>query len=111
VKIDSSTSSNVSPLQGAAPVNAQSGQAADTSAADAVASTGSTSAAEKDVSLSALSTNLLSLGSASNDDIDLTKVNAIRSALQNGTLQIDPAKIADGVLQSTRELIQKPSQS
>ena len=105
MKIESPTPAsptNVMPLQGNS-ARAQADTAADTSAASGSGSPTKTSGAN--VSLSALSTNLLSLGSSNSDDIDLTRVNAIRTALANGSLQVNPGKIADGMLQSVRDVL------
>lgn len=43
--------------------------------------------------------------SRSENDVNVVKVNEIREALANGTLQINPERIADGILASARELL------
>jgi negative regulator of flagellin synthesis FlgM len=108
VNIDSSTPvtpTNVTSLPG----RPQGDTGAETPAStETTPTTGATTtAAGSSVSLSALSTNLLSLGSSSSDDVDLTRVNAIRTSLANGTLQVNPGKIADGMLHSASALLQR----
>jgi len=39
------------------------------------------------------------------NDIHTERVQAIKTALQSGTLQIDPAAIADGLIDSAKELL------
>jgi negative regulator of flagellin synthesis FlgM len=70
----------------------------------------STSAASGDanVNLSSLSSSLRSLAASGSADIDMAHVQSIKDAIKNGTLQIDSGKIADGVLQTARDLM-KPS--
>lgn len=111
MKIDSSTTNNVSPLPGTDGARTPSSQATAAAASGtSPAAAGTADAAHGGVSLSDLSANLLSLGSSSNDDIDLPHVNAIRTALKDGTLQIDASKIADGVLKTARDLLKTPQQ-
>jgi len=40
------------------------------------------------------------------NDIDMAKVQAIREALANGTLKINPDRIASGLIQSAAELLE-----
>ena len=65
--------------------------------------TSSTGGSNSTVSLSALSTDLRTSGSA---DIDTAKVASIKAALNDGSYKVDSGKIADGMLSSTRELMQ-----
>ncbi len=60
------------------------------------------------MNLSSVSTNLQSLASSGSADIDTAKVASIRDAIRNGSLSIDTGKIADGILQTARELVQTP---
>ena len=60
------------------------------------------------VHLSSASASLLSAVNDSSNDIDFGRVSDIKAAIANGTLRIDPAKIADGLILTTRELIQYP---
>jgi len=59
------------------------------------------------VKLSSLSSSLAKAETAlaSAPDIDQAKVDEIRQAIQDGRLQIDPERIADGLLNSVRELL------
>ena len=82
-------------------------------AADASASAGASSSAdttEAHVSLSSLSSQLRSLAASGSADVDTAQVESIKSAIRNGTLQIDAGKIADGVIATARSLL-KPSSS
>lgn len=65
--------------------------------------TGSRSKAAQ-VELSAAARKLAALENDQHD-IDIVKVQALREALANGTLKIDPERIADGLINSARELV------
>lgn len=54
------------------------------------------------VALSATSAALQS----SSGDVNLERVQALRDAIRSGQLQIDAGRIADGLIDSTRELLQ-----
>jgi len=60
------------------------------------------------VRLSADALRMRAAASDSSGDIDTARVAALRMAIANGTYQPDPAKIADGMLQSSKDLITKP---
>jgi negative regulator of flagellin synthesis FlgM len=83
--------------------NAGAASNAATGAADA-----SSSGTDASVSLSSLSSHLRSLAASGSADIDVAHVESIKDAIRNGTLQIDAGKIADGVLETARNLL-KPS--
>ncbi|HGL6719559.1 flagellar biosynthesis anti-sigma factor FlgM [Burkholderia contaminans] len=104
MKIDSTP--NPSPLAptGNGATRAPSGTASSSSAqaADAGSTGGDTS-----VNLSGLSGRLRSVSASGNGDIDTGLVQSIKDALNNGTLTIDANKIADGVLNTARELLQQ----
>ena len=105
MKVDSSTNPNLSPLNG----GVQRSQQGDTAAAGtsgASAPAPATSGAAADVNLSALAGQLRSLAASGSADIDTAHVESIKQAIREGTLQIDPAKIADGVLETARGLLQ-----
>lgn len=116
MKVDARTSNNPSALQDSL-ARAQQGNAATAaSTASTASSTASSSAPTADssgdsgnVSLSGLSSSLRSLAASGSADIDVNQVEAIKAAISNGTLQIDPGKIADGVLETARSLLQAPS--
>ncbi|VWD51151.1 flagellar biosynthesis protein FlgM [Burkholderia lata] len=103
MKIDSTP--NPSPLAptGNGATRAQSGTA---SSSSAQAADGGSTGGDTTVNLSGLSGQLRSV-SASGGDIDTGLVQSIKDALNNGTLTIDANKIADGVLNTARELLQQ----
>lgn len=90
---------NSSPLKG--PVS-RPGDITRTSSSRA-GSTGATAAASS-VALSTTARHLANLSSADND-INPVKVSEIRAALADGTLKIDADRIADGLIESARELL------
>ncbi|CAH2899538.1 MULTISPECIES: flagellar biosynthesis anti-sigma factor FlgM [Paraburkholderia] len=51
-------------------------------------------------------TSMSALRSFSDPDIDTAKVESIKAELRQGTYKIDSGKIADGALNSVRELLQ-----
>jgi negative regulator of flagellin synthesis FlgM len=117
VKVDSTTNSNLPTLKDAVSRSQQSDasaasadttQSAATSTSQTAASTGSGGAS---VSLSGLSQHLLSQAGSTSGDIDTAHVASIKQAIANGTLQIDSSKIADGVLQTARDLLQNKTSS
>jgi len=56
------------------------------------------------VTISATSTKLLALHQG-DDDIDMERVKALRDAIASGQLRIDTSRIADGLIDSARELL------
>jgi negative regulator of flagellin synthesis FlgM len=44
-------------------------------------------------------------------DIDMDKVNAVRSAIERGTYKVDAGAIADKMLGSAREFLSKPARA
>jgi negative regulator of flagellin synthesis FlgM len=112
VKVDSSTNPNLTPLNN----GVQRSQQGDTAAPGANAArtpVSSGGGAAADVSLSALSGHLQSIATSGSADIDTAHVESIKQAISNGTLKIDASKIADGVLETARNLLQgsRPSGS
>lgn len=65
---------------------------------------------DANVSLSGLSSSLRSLAASGAADIDVSHVESIKDAIRNGTLQIDTGKIADGVLETARNLLSAQTQ-
>ncbi|MGF6596502.1 negative regulator of flagellin synthesis FlgM [Paraburkholderia sp. GAS448] len=115
MKVDSTTSSGLQTLKDGLQ-RTQQGDASTTGAgttgAGAAASTSrSTSGGDANVSLSGLSGHLHGLASSGAADIDTAHVDSIKQAIQNGSLTIDSGKIADGVLETARNLLQNKSQS
>jgi len=114
VKVDSTTSSNLPTLKDAVS-RSQQGDTAPATGATQGASTGAPSsnsgAGDANVSLSGLSQHLRSLAASGSADIDMAHVESIKQAIKDGTLQIDSGKIADGVLQTARDLLQNKTSS
>jgi negative regulator of flagellin synthesis FlgM len=113
VKVDPTTSSNLASLKDALSRSQQSGET--TPAASATQGTAASSASgasgDTSVSLSGLSQHLRSLAASGSADIDTSHVESIKQAIKDGTLQIDSGKIADGVLQTARDLLQNKTSS
>lgn len=114
MKVDSSTLNSSLALQdgvarsqdSAASVSA--GGTATPAASAATAASTSAASGDANVNLSSLSSTLRSLAASGSADIDMAHVQSIKDAIKNGTLQIDSGKIADGVIQTARDLM-KPS--
>jgi negative regulator of flagellin synthesis FlgM len=109
VKIDSTTNRKLDSLTGGAARTQQDGSvpaAASAQGASSSAQTAGSSGGDSNVSLSGLSSDLRNLAASGAADIDTAHVESIKAAIQNGTLTIDPGKIADGVLETTRSLLQ-----
>ncbi|HTI17088.1 MAG TPA: flagellar biosynthesis anti-sigma factor FlgM [Trinickia sp.] len=113
MKVDSTNSSSLSSPKSAA----QSARQGDTAAAAGGPAAGGAagnaqSAAQSNgdanVSLSGLSSQMRSLAATGAADIDVAQVESIKQAIKNGTLSIDTGKIADGILETARNLLQKP---
>ncbi|APA86282.1 flagellar biosynthesis anti-sigma factor FlgM [Paraburkholderia sprentiae WSM5005] len=116
MKVDSTTSSNLPSLKDALSRSQQNGEAtpaasATQGAAGAATSSASSASGDTSVSLSGLSQHLRSLAASGSADIDTAHVESIKQAIKDGTLQIDSGKIADGVLQTARDLLQNKASS
>ena len=112
MKVDSSTRNDPRTLQdGLARSQGDSTgvSAASTDNAATSGAAGSASAAGANVSLSSLSSTMRSLAASGSADIDTAHVQSIKDAIRNGTLQIDTGKIADGVIQTARDLMKPTS--
>jgi negative regulator of flagellin synthesis FlgM len=113
VKIDSSTNSSVSSskggVQSARP--GDSAPAVNTAGTAGTGATGAPSGGDASVNLSGLSSHLRSLAASGAADIDVAQVESIKQAIKDGTLTIDTGKIADGILETARNLLQKPQSS
>jgi negative regulator of flagellin synthesis FlgM len=68
------------------------------------ASTGPAGSSRSEVDLSPAARQLAALND-SGADVQTARVQQIRDALASGELKIDPARIADGLLASVRELL------
>ena len=109
MKIDSTTNTKLDSLTNSATRAQQDGQTPAATTAQGAASTAQAatgSGGDANVSLSGLSSDLRSLAASGSADIDTAHVESIKAAIKNGTLTIDPGKIADGVLETTRSLLQ-----
>jgi negative regulator of flagellin synthesis FlgM len=115
VKVDSTTNSNPPTLKDALSRSQQSDATTADSSAQTAAGTSSptTSGGSGDasVSLSGLSQQMRSLAASGSADIDTAHVESIKTAIKNGSLQIDTSKIADGVLSTARDLLQSKTSS
>jgi negative regulator of flagellin synthesis FlgM len=113
VKVESSTSSGLSTKGGVQGERAGGTAAGDGAAGAGAAHTSATSgqAGDANVSLSGLSSNLRSLAASGAADIDVAQVESIKQAIKDGTLTVDTGKIADGILETARNLLQKPQSS
>lgn len=114
MKVDSTTNSNLPTLKDALSRSQQS----DATTANSNAQTAGTSSptttsgsGDASVSLSGLSQHLRSLAASGSADIDTAHVESIKQAIKDGSLKIDSGKIADGVLNTARELLQSKSSS
>lgn len=111
MKIDSSTNSSVSSPKGGVQ-NARLGDSAPAvNTGTAGAGAAGSPAGDASVSLSGLSSQLRSLAASGAADIDVAQVESIKQAIKDGTLSIDTGKIADGILETARNLLQKPQSS
>ncbi|CAB3761013.1 flagellar biosynthesis anti-sigma factor FlgM [Paraburkholderia humisilvae] len=106
MKVDSSTNPNLSPLNGGVQRSQQGETAAAGTSGAGTAAPATSGGAAADVNLSALAGQLRSLAASGSADIDTAHVESIKQAIREGTLQIDPSKIADGVLETARSLLQ-----
>jgi negative regulator of flagellin synthesis FlgM len=114
VKVDSKTNSNLPTLKDGVSRSQQSDAAtANTGAQTASTASQATpsSSGDASVSLSGLSQHLRSLAASGSADIDTAHVESIKQAIKDGTLQMDSGKIADGVLQTARDLLQNKTSS
>lgn len=110
MKVDSTSTSSLSSPKGGVQGTRQGGQAA----ANAAPTGGSAASAQSaggdaNVSLSGLSSQLRSLAASGEADIDVAHVESIKQAIADGTLTMDPGKIADGILATARDLLKNPS--
>lgn len=75
---------------------------------DKAAGASTTAASTDNVTLSSASVQLQSLesGLAAGEVFDANKVEEIKAAIARGDFSVDTAKVADGLLQSVKDLIQ-----
>ncbi|MFM0034067.1 flagellar biosynthesis anti-sigma factor FlgM [Paraburkholderia strydomiana] len=114
MKVDSTTNSNLPTLKDALSRSQQSDAASAAGTAQTASTTTAATASgsgDASVSLSGLSQHLRSLAASGSADIDTAHVESIKQAIKDGRLQIDSGKIADGVLQTARDLLQNKTSS
>jgi len=115
VKVDSTTNSNLPTLKDALSRSQQSDATTANSNAQSASppsqTTSSSGSGDASVSLSGLSQHLRSLAASGSADIDTAHVESIKAAIKDGSLTIDSSKIADGVLNTARELLQSKTSS
>jgi negative regulator of flagellin synthesis FlgM len=115
VKVDSTTNSNLPTLKDALSRSQQSDATTANSNAKSASTpsqtTSSSGSGDASVSLSGLSQHLRSLAASGSADIDTAHVESIKAAIKDGSLTIDSSKIADGVLNTARELLQSKTSS
>jgi negative regulator of flagellin synthesis FlgM len=115
VKVDSTTNSNLPTLKDALSRSQQSDATTANSNAQSASTpsqtTSSSGSGDASVSLSGLSQHLRSLAASGSADIDTAHVESIKAAIKNGSLTIDSSKIADGVLNTARDLLQSKTSS
>ena len=100
VKIESNSNTTLAGLQD----NLQRASQGDAKgAASTVQQSGASPAQNSTVSLSSLSSDLRA---SNGSDIDTAKVESIKAAIRDGSLTMDPSKIADGILSTARDLLQ-----
>lgn len=64
-----------------------------------------TTAGSDQVELSALAATLKDAGAAMSEPIDSARIAEIKQAIADGKFQINPERIADGLIESARELL------
>jgi negative regulator of flagellin synthesis FlgM len=92
------------PLNANAPV--QSSQSKTGQSAAASATKGATSAGVA-VTVSTLARTLDLAKTADNADFDTDKVNAVRTAIEQGTYEVNPEAIADKLLANAQEMLNR----
>ena len=98
LKINTNTPKN--PLSGSGAATRTEQAAGAASARSGKAQSGK----NNNVDISSAALQLSNLHSGEND-VNIDRVNEIRSALEAGTLKIDTSRIADGLIASARELL------
>ena len=106
MKIDSTTNTKPDSLTSGATRTAQDSLAPTAQGAGTATQAATGSGGDANVNLSGLSSDLRNQAAPGSADIDTAHVESIKAAIRNGTLTIDPGKIADGVLDTTRSLLQ-----
>lgn len=108
MKVDSTSTSNLSP-KGGVQGTRQNSQAASSTSTSGNAALAQSAGSDASVSLSDLSSHLRSLAVSGEADIDVAHVESIKQAIADGSLTMDAGKIADGILATARDLLKTPS--
>ncbi len=114
MKVDSTTNSSLPTLKDALSRSQNSDATTANSNAQSAGTASQTTTSgsgDASVSLSGLSQHLRSLAASGSADIDTAHVESIKQAIRDGSLKIDSGKIADGVLNTARELLQSKNAS
>lgn len=109
MKVDSTSTSSLSSPKGGVQGARQGGQATANAAPTGGSAAPAQTGGDASVSLSGLSSQLRSLAASGEADIDVAHVESIKQAIADGTLTMDPGKIADGILATARDLLKNPS--
>ena len=105
MKIGQSSDNPVPASSTAQPVSPKSGQSASSTANAAAAK--STQSAGVAVTVSTLARSLGAAKSGETADVDMEKVNAVRSAIRQGTYKVNPEAIADKLLGNAQEMLDR----
>ena len=111
MKVDSTTSSSLSALKDGLSRSQQSDAAQGAQGANTPAPAAGSNSGDASVNLSGLSQHLRSLAASGSADIDTAHVESIKQAIKDGSLKIDSGKIADGVLNTARDLLRNKTSS
>lgn len=104
----SSHSDFVSTVTQAATANASANaQKASQGAVETAKSSGTSAGVS--VSVSTLARSLEKPEATTSSDIDMAKVNAMKTAIQNGTFKVNPQAIADKLLSNAQEMLKGPA--
>jgi negative regulator of flagellin synthesis FlgM len=99
-------SDNSIPVKTTAPAVPSKGGQSAVSTATATA-TKSTQSAGVAVTVSTLARSLGAAKSSDTADVDMEKVNAVRSAIEKGTYVVNPEVIADKLLANAQEMLKR----
>ena len=97
------------PSDASSQVNQAPASSSAATAAAATASAASAGAADQ-VNISTISAQLNASFAGNTGDIDTKRVSELKDAISKGNLSVDSSKIADGLLDTVRGLLQEPQQ-
>ena len=99
-------SDNSTPVNSAAPVAPQKGGQSAVLTANAAAAK-STQSAGVAVTVSTLARSLSAAKAGETADVDMGKVDSVRSAIKQGTYKVNPEAIADKLLANAQEMLNR----